>query len=181
MPPKKSKKKAAKGSNEDLDGMQIALPEDRIKYMESQTQALEMQLAYRSEATANAVVECETIRQELADATQKYEDEKQMSIDVTRSMTRQYKGMQEELLNKINERERIIETLKDELETLKRVHKEQIAQKDDIIQCKDADAEKQRVETENMCKHFANMLVDARLKIANHTQASDVGSLLEGS
>mmetsp|Transcript_6762 Transcript_6762/g.14649 ORF Transcript_6762/g.14649 Transcript_6762/m.14649 type:complete len:162 (-) Transcript_6762:198-683(-) len=154
--------------------MQIALPEDRIKYLESQTQALEMQLAYRSEATANAVAESETIREELADATQKYEGEKKMSMDVTRSMTRQYKGMQEELLNKITERERIVETLKDELETLKRVQKEEIAKKDEIIQCKDAQAEKHRIETENMCKQFAGMLVDARIKIVNHTQASDV-------
>ncbi|KAL7532919.1 hypothetical protein ACHAXR_008993 [Thalassiosira sp. AJA248-18] len=157
--------------------MQIVLPEDRIKYLESQTQALEMQLTYRSEATANAVAECNSIREELANATHKYEEEKQMSTDVTRSMTRQYKGMQEDLLNKINERERIIETMKDELETLKAVHEEQMAQKDSII---DADAEKHqkhRVETENMCKHFATLLVNARLKIINHTQASDAGSV----
>lgn len=99
--------------------MQIALPEERIKYLESQTQALEMQLAYRSEATANAVAECESIREELAHATKKYEDEKKLHNDVTRSMTRQYKGMQEDLLKKITEREETVESLKDELETSK--------------------------------------------------------------
>mmetsp|Transcript_6746 Transcript_6746/g.16594 ORF Transcript_6746/g.16594 Transcript_6746/m.16594 type:complete len:181 (-) Transcript_6746:177-719(-) len=171
MPPKK-KKAPKKGNTDDLDGMQIVLPEDRIKYLESQTQALEMQLAYRSEATANAVAECETIKEELESATRKYEGEKQTSFDVARSMTRQYKGMQEELLNKVTERERIIEMLKDELETLKAVHKEEIAQKDGVIQQKDDDAEKHRVETEGMCKHFANLLVEARLKIVSYTQGS---------
>ncbi|KAL7554913.1 hypothetical protein ACHAWF_018469 [Thalassiosira exigua] len=158
--------------------MQIVLPEDRIKYLESQTQALEMQLAYRSEATAKAVAECESMREELADATQKYEGEKQMSMDVTRSMTRQYKGMQEDLLNKINDRERIIETLKDELENHKALHKEEIAQKETIIQQKDADAEKRRLDVEKMCQHFAKLLSISRVKIENFSRAE--GSVVSG-
>ena len=165
------------GSNDDLDGMPIVLPEDRIKHLESQTQALEMQLAYRSEDTANTVAECEAIREELADATQKYESERKMSIDVARSMTRQYKGMQEDLLNKINDRERCIEALKDELEKLKAVHRKKLADKDDVIQQKDADAAKKRVEVEDLCKHFANLLAEARLRLVANTQDKDFGSV----
>ncbi|KAL3756589.1 hypothetical protein ACHAWU_001792 [Discostella pseudostelligera] len=168
MPPKKSKTKTG-NDNDFLDGLHIAVPEDRIKHLESQTQALEMQLAYRSEAAANAVAKCETIRIELADATEKYESEKKFSIDVARSMTRQYKGMQEDLLNKINDRERIIESLKDEIETLKALHKEQIAQKDCVIQRKDADAIKTRHETEEFVKFFANHLANLRVKIINNS------------
>jgi len=159
----------AGNDNDFLDGLHIAVPEDRIKHLESQTQALEMQLAYRSEAAANAVAKCETIRIELADATEKYESEKKFSIDVARSMTRQYKGMQEDLLNKINDRERIIESLKDEIETLKALHKEQIAQKDCVIQRKDADAIKTRHETEEFVKFFANHLANLRVKIINNS------------
>ena len=133
--------------------------------MDAHIQALEMQLAYRSEDTANTVAECEAIREELADATQKYESERKMSIDVARSMTRQYKGMQEDLLNKINDRERCIEALKDELEKLKALHRKQLADKDDVIQQKDADAVKRRVEVEDLCKHFANLLAEARLRL----------------
>jgi chromosome segregation ATPase len=157
--------------------MPIVLPEDRIKHLESQTQALEMQLAYRSEDTANTVAECEAIREELADATQKYKSERKMSIDVARSMTRQYKGMQEDLLNKINDRERCIEALKDELEKLKAVHRKQLADKDDVIQQKDADAAKKRVEVEDLCKHFANLLAEARLRLVANTQDKDFGSV----
>jgi chromosome segregation ATPase len=160
-----------------LDGIPITLPEDRIKHLESQTQALEMQLAYRSEDTANTVAECDAIREELADATQKYESERKMSIDVARSMTRQYKGMQEDLLNKINDRERCIEALKDELETLKAAHKKQIADKDDVIQQKDANAAKKRVEVENLCRHFANLIAEARLRIVTFTQDKELGSV----
>ena len=153
--------------------MQIALPEDRIKYLESQSQALEMQLAYRSEQTSNATAECDAMRDQLAETTQKFEDERKMSMDVTRTMTRQYKGMQEDLLNKINERERIIQALNDELETKSVLHKEQIAGKDRIIEQKDKEAAQCREETENMCKNFARMLVDTRIKICNQTKVGD--------
>ena len=153
------------GSNDDLDGMQIVLPEDRIKHLESQTQALELQLVFRSEDAATTAAECQAIREELADAIQKYENEKKMSMDVARSMTRQYKGMQEDLLNKINDRERLIESLKDEMETLKAMHRKEITMKDTVIQQRDEDATKKRIEVENLCKLFAQMITDARLKI----------------
>ena len=155
--------------------MPITLPEDRIKYLESQSQALEQQLAYRAEATAEAVAEVESIQEKLADATAKLEEEKERSMDMARSMTRQYKGMQEDLLNKINEREREMQSLRDELETLKVTHKEDIAQKNSEIQQKDADIKKQTSETENLCRRFTEILVDARIKIINHAQANDAG------
>ena len=128
-----------------------------------------MELTYRSEATANAVAKCETIRLELADATQKLESEKIFSIDVARSMTRQYKGMQEDLLNKINDRERIIESLKDEIETLKELHTEQVAQKDCVIQRKEEDAVKIQLETEKLIKLYAHHLSNLRMKIISHS------------
>ena len=160
----------------DLDGMPITLPEDRIKYLESQTQALEQQLAYRAEATAEAVAEVESIQEKLIDATAKLEEEKDRSMDMARSMTRQYKGMQEDLLNKINEREREMQSLRDELETLKVTHKEDIAQKNSEIQQNDADIKKQTFITENLCRRFTEILADARIKIINHAQANDAES-----
>ena len=170
MPPKKKKAPSKKGAkSEELDGMPME-PEDKIKYLESTTQALELQLAHRSETTALALEECESIRQEHKLVTQKLEDEKQMTLDVTRSMTRQYKGMQEDLLNKINERERTISTLRDEIEMLKMLHKEEIAQKDQTILQKHADAEKQKIETEDLCKNFSHLLPVARLRIVNFSR-----------
>lgn len=156
------------GNDDDfLDGLPLAVPEERIKLLQSQSRALEMELAYRSEAAANAIAKCETIRLELADATQKYECEKVFSIDVARSMTRQYKGMQEDLLNKINDRERIIDTLKDEIEKLKALHKDQVAQKDCVLERKDSDVLKNRIETEELVKLYANQLSNFRVKIIN--------------
>ena len=129
-----------------------------------------MQLAYKSEMTSNAVAQAESMREELEAANQKFEEEKQTTMDVTRTMTRQYKGMQEELLNKINERERTIAALKDELEVQKVLHAEQIEEKNRVIQEKDAEAVRKKEEMENTFKHFANLLTDARLKICHHTK-----------
>jgi len=152
-----------------MDGLHIAVPEDRIRHLESRSRALEMELAYRAEATANAIAKCETIRLELADATQKVHSEKIFSIDVARSMTRQYKGMQDDLLNKINDRERFIETLKDKIETLKELHTEQVAQKDCVIQRKVADAVKNQLETEELVQLYAHHLSNLREKIINYS------------
>jgi hypothetical protein len=149
---------------------EITNPDDKIKYLESQTKSLEMQLAYKSELTSNAIAKAESIREELEVSNKKFDDEKQITMDVIRTMTRQYKGMQEELLNKINERERLIASLKDELEMQKVLHAEQIAEKDRVIGEKDADAAKRKEEMEETFRHFSRLLVDARLKICHHTK-----------
>mmetsp|Transcript_4316 Transcript_4316/g.9772 ORF Transcript_4316/g.9772 Transcript_4316/m.9772 type:complete len:236 (-) Transcript_4316:2050-2757(-) len=181
MPPKKSKvKKPSSNKDADLDGMDITLPEDRIKYLESHTQALELQLVYRTEQTSNAVAECDALREKLTEATQKCEDEKKLSMEVMRAMTRQYKGMQEDLLNKINERERVIQTLRDTLETQRISHIEHIAAKDEIIERKNAAAAKMRDEEEAMCQQFVKMIVDARIKLCNQTKMGDTFTLLTG-
>ena len=169
MPPKKKKGVAKKGNkkNDNADGIDL-LPEDRIKLMEAKSQVLELQLVQRSEATNDALAECESMQKQLADNNQKHEEDKQMSSDVARAMTRQYKGMQEDLLNKINERERTINNLRDEIETLKALHKEQLAQKDTIIQEKDVDIEQHKFETEALCKHFSSLLSVLRLKMVKN-------------
>ena len=63
-------------------------PEDRIKYLESQTSALESQLANRSETTANALAEAESLRLQLVDTKENNTEEKETNMDVMKSMTR---------------------------------------------------------------------------------------------
>lgn len=50
------------------------------------------------------------------------------------------------------------------------LHAEQIAEKNRVIEEKDADAVKEKEKMENSFKHFSNLLVDARLKICHHTK-----------
>jgi len=170
MPPKSKKKSTKKGkSNDNLDGMTLS-PEDRIKYLESQTSALEMELTNRSESAADALAEAESLRLQLTDTKEKNEEEKETSMDVMKSMTRQYKSMKEDLLNKINERERTIASLRDEIVLLKSKHAEEIQQKEGLLEQKDKEAETQKKETEELCKHFAHLLSVAKLKIVNYSR-----------
>ena len=50
-------------------------------------------------------------------------------MDTARDTTRQYKGMQEELITKLKQRERTIQELTDEIQTVKTQHAIQIEKK----------------------------------------------------
>ena len=169
MPPKKGEKKGGKKKKKaNKDAGEIVLPEDQIRFLQSQAQALELQLVCRSEDTADALAEREKLRIELAEANKRHDNERQMAADITKTMTRQYKGMQEQLLQKVVDRERIIQTLRDEIEAQKAAATAQIVAKESIIQQKDEEFAKCRQEIEDLCKHFANLLEDATTKISTH-------------
>ncbi len=168
MPPKKKggngkKKKAASKSK---DAGEIVSPEDEIRILQSQTSSLEFQLACKAEETTDVIAECVELRTALAEANKKHEEEKQMTADISATMTRQFKGMQHELLEKIAERERIIASKEDELIEAQKVATEQLAAKDRIIQQKDEDAAICRKEIEDLCNNFADLFTDASEQIS---------------
>jgi len=160
---KKVKKKKAKNGNSTTvtDGLGIALPEEKIQYLESQIQALQIQLSHRSEGTSNAFSKCDSMRKTLIEATQKYDEEKQLSLDLTQNMTRQYKGMQDNLLNKINSCERVIEDLRVAAEVQSKEYEQKVNGKEGIIQERNQAIRLLEKKTESLCFDFAKMLSDA--------------------
>lgn len=58
-------------------------------------------LAERSEEASKAVAAKRELRARVDQISKDYEEEKQLTFDITQDMTRQYKGMQEELLNRV--------------------------------------------------------------------------------
>ena len=171
MPPKKGGKKKKAASTKDAG--EIVSPEDQIKLLHSKTTSLEFQLACKSEETADALAESADLRTALVEANKKHQEERKITADISSTMTRQYKTMQQELLEKIAERERIIQNLRDELEAQKVASAEHLAAKDRNIQQKDEEAAECRQEIEDLCKRFADMLVDATEKmiISNNNNA----------
>lgn len=126
--------------------------------MQSQIQALELQLEFKSETIARLTEQLESTQSNLRDVSDKYESETQMTKDITKDMTRQYKGMQDDLLNKINDRERIIESLKDSILCQRRDF-------DSCLQLKDSDLDEKtqlidrlRINMEDLCAQFTQML-----------------------
>mmetsp|Transcript_18272 Transcript_18272/g.21127 ORF Transcript_18272/g.21127 Transcript_18272/m.21127 type:complete len:204 (-) Transcript_18272:6-617(-) len=155
-----SKKKSGNGPDP-AEGMGISLPEDKIKYLEGQIQSLQFQLAQRSDVTASVSAQYEEMKKGLNEMNLKLEEEKQLSSAVKRDMTRQYKGMQEGLLNKINQNENSIQTLTDELHEEKKHSKKSLEEKDKIISEKDEHIQCLKDKMEDLCLNFANMIKDA--------------------
>lgn len=167
MPPKKKGGKGKKKKAAPKDAGEIVSPEDQIRLLQSQTKSLEFQLACKSEETTDVIAECVELRSALAEANKKHQEEKQMTADISATMTRQFKGMQHELLEKISQRERIIASKEDELIEAQKVATEQLAAKDRIIQQNDEDAAVCRQEIEDLCKHFADLFADASEQISS--------------
>ena len=165
MPPKKGKtgKKKKAASKE---AGEILSPEDRIRVLQSQVTCLELKLICKKEEMSDGLRECTELRKQLTEANKKRQDERQMAEDINSTMTRQYKCMQNELLEKITERERIIQNLRDELVEGRKQTDEQIAEKDRIIEQKDEEVAIRGQQLEKLCKRFAELCVDAAAAIA---------------
>ena len=93
--------------------------------------------------------------------TERYEKEKQATIDLTRDMTRQYKGMQDDLLNKINAREKTIQELTDSLTINEEENKRTLEAKDVILKDKEDYIRCMKDRMEELCGNFAGMLIDS--------------------
>lgn len=162
-------------SDPSSEGLDLSLPEHKIKYLEGQTQSFQIQLAHRSELVANASSRFESMRISLAEMTERYEKEKQATIDMTRDMTRQYKGMQDDLLNKINAKEKTIQELTDSLNINEKENKRILEAKDVILKGKEDYIRCMKDKMEELCGNFAGMLTDSleQMKIRIEVQSAN--------
>jgi hypothetical protein len=141
--------------------MDIALPQDKIKYLEGQTQSLQFQLAQRSETTATINHKYEEMKQSLNEMNTNMESERRLTHNLTRDMTRQYKGMQDDLLNKINKRDNVIQDLTDVLQKEREDNCHTLEEKNCIIKEKEEHIKSLEDKMEQQCAMFAKMLQDA--------------------
>jgi chromosome segregation ATPase len=160
-------------------GLDISLPEDKIKILESEKRTMELHLSNRAEMMSCITQECETVRKSLVEMNQKYEDEKRRTKVLTRDMTRQYKGMQDELLRKINERERMIQDLTDSLNELKADCERRIIQKERMMAEKDNCINRMKTEMDQMCQEFSSMLQSCNTKLRQLEKAAIQDDSLE--
>lgn len=61
-----------------------------------------LQIAERSEDASKAIAAKRELRARVEEISKDYDEEKKLTFDITQDMTRQYKGMQEELLNRVS-------------------------------------------------------------------------------
>merc|ERR1712060_309958 len=110
-----------------------------------------------------------------------FEKEKEEIFDIAADMTRQYKGMQEDLLSQIQRLENQITEQKDALE-LARLHlEEERRDKAQELAHKDAEIAEQKQRMEEMALEFGDMLKEtldkmgAQIDISNNTWEGESG------
>ena len=105
-----AKKKKASKKPSQTDGIELT-PENQVKYLNGQLQALHLQLEQKVESTTLIQEEYNNLMKDYKSEQEQLKQERERNESVTRDMTRQYKGMKDTLLEKLNERENRIQEL----------------------------------------------------------------------
>ena len=142
MAPKKGgDKKGGKEKKKD-DGPSVELTEkDLLEQAKLRIELLEHQLVWREEKLQQSLSSQRELEQRVQHYHADFAREKEGLFDISADMTRQYKGMQEELLARLNKLEETIQQQKDDLEKsqlqleeVRREKAQELAQKDAEIQ-----------------------------------------------
>jgi len=156
--PKKGKKKKGKDKddgNEDggglTDGAKAQMFQDAHK-------ALVIQLADRAMDSTRALASQRELQERVEELQRDFTQEQQGTFEITKDMTRQYKSMQEELLNRVNTLENTITELRDQLEASRNHLEDTKREKDQIIAAKDAEIAEMKGKMEEMAHEFGDML-----------------------
>jgi hypothetical protein len=121
MPPKKKGGKKKKKGGDDGDNAEGGAMNDKAiaKMFDDANRALVVQLADRSLESTRAIANKRELQGRVEELEKDFESEQQGTFEITQDMTRQYKGMQEELLNRVNTLENTITELRDQLGKLR--------------------------------------------------------------
>ncbi len=138
-------------------GMPLSL-EDQVQQLGAHIQALEVELAKRTEETINANRKANVWEEKLNEITRKYKEEQELKLSITKDMTRQYKMMQHDLIGRLTMKEKKIEELMDDIQKLKTQHENELQNRD--VALHDVTTKKTLSEgkLEEFCGSFLTML-----------------------
>ena len=116
MAPKK--KDGKKDGKKDKGGEASAemTEKELLEQAKLRIESLEQQLVWREEKTQAAITAQKELQERMNHYHSDFERQKEEIFDVSADMTRQYKGMQEELIAQVNKLQQTIAEQKDELE-----------------------------------------------------------------
>lgn len=147
--------------------------ENKLVLMTTINEALISKLNNRDNKIINVLDEEKELIKELEISKNKYENEKLKIKEITYDMTRQHRSMQEGLLDKINNLNRIITDLKDELEKERVLLEETKREKDEIIGGKEAEINEMKIKMEQISNEFADMLKEVLDKMNDKIEIVD--------
>ena len=166
MAPKKKggDKKDAKKGGGDASGEMTE--KELLEQAKLRIESLEQQLVWREEKTQNALTAQKELQERVNHYHADFEREKEEIFDISADMTRQYKGMQEELIAQINKLEATIAEQKDELERSQLQLEEVRRQMAVELALKDAEIKEQKDKMEDMAVEFGEVRATARRQSA---------------
>jgi len=173
MAPKKGgDKKKDKGA----DGPSAELTDkDLLEQARLRIESLEQQLVWREEKVQTALAAQKELQDRVTHYHKDFEREKEEIFDISADMTRQYKGMQEELLAKINKLEMTIQEQKDQLEESQQQLEEVKREKAQELALKDAEIKEQKEKMEDMAVEFGEMLKETLDKMSEKIEITNQG------
>ena len=142
---------------EGTNGMAL-VPEDQVKQLLIQIKALELELAQRTEISSNSTRHAQSWEDKYREMSSKYQEEHELKLAITRDMTRQYKMMQEELIQKLSNKERTIQGLVDNTQNMKIRHEADLEKKENDLRCINTTNEQLRDELHELHQNFSIML-----------------------
>ena len=146
-------KKDAKGGDASAEMTEKELLEQAKLRIES----LEQQLVWREEKVQTALQGQRELQERVAAYHTDFEREKEDIFDISADMTRQYKGMQEELIAQINKLEQTISERDDQVEKLQVALEEVRRQMTVELALKDNEIEAQKQKMEDMAVEFGEV------------------------
>ena len=154
MAPKKGGKKDDKKGG---DASAEMTEKELLEQAKLRIESLEQQLVWREEKTQVALAAQKELQERLAHYHADFEREKEEIFDISADMTRQYKGMQEELIAQVNKLQQTIAEQKDELERSQLQLEEVRRQMAVELALKDAEIKEQKDKMEDMAVEFGEV------------------------
>ena len=175
MAPKK--KDGKKDGKKDKGGEASAemTEKELLEQAKLRIESLEQQLVWREEKTQAAITAQKELQERMNHYHSDFERQKEEIFDVSADMTRQYKGMQEELIAQVNKLQQTIAEQKDELERSQLQLEEVRRQMAVELALKDAEIKEQKDKMEDMAVEFGEMLKETLDKMSEKIEITNQG------
>ena len=169
------KKKGGKGKKDSGGGGEeggAMDAETQAKMYMMTCQSLQLQLADRTEDASRAMASKRELTARVNQMSQDLEEEQKRGFEITQDMTRQYKGMQEELLSRINNLEETIQDLNDKLTDAQLKNDQIKEERDSMMKMKDEEIAELKSKMDDMADEFGEMLRSTLDKMRERIEVS---------
>ncbi|KAF1328885.1 Kinesin-like protein, partial [Globisporangium splendens] len=166
--------------NDGAENGGVLTPEEQAKLFLSDNRSLQMQLAERHDLAVKAMESKRELQERVSDLQRDFERERIETFGITQDMTRQYKSMQEELLNRINTLENTNTELRDQLELARVNFEEMKREKDRVIAAKNVEIQELKAKMEEMAQEFGEMFKETLDKMRERIEITNTSFEVDG-